>query len=337
MVSGEAGIGKTRLLEELTESAVELGHLTLVGRAAEYERELPFGLVIDAVDPYLESLESQAYERLARDGVEDLAGIFPALRGLGGKAEEPVSATERFRIHNSVRDLLERLAARQPILFVLEDVHWADGASLELITHLIRRPPQAAVTLALSFRTGQVDRAAVKAVADRPPESVTVVELGPLDAQQSAALLSRSNGANVAYVQRESGGNPFYLLQLADAGVTAAAARPGICEWPHERARRGQRSDRQRACRALPAGASHGRDRGGHRRPLRGRLWPKRSPSRTMPSSLRRLMSSPPASSSGPGIRQGASPSATRWSGRRSTRAPRQARRCRCIGRWLDC
>jgi len=237
VVSGEAGIGKTRLLEELTEAAVELGHLTLVGRAAEYERELPFGLVIDAVDPYLESLESQAYERLARDGVEDLAGIFPALRGLGGKAEEPVSATERFRIHNSVRDLLERLAARQPILFVLEDVHWADGASLELITHLIRRPPQAAVTLGLSFRTGQVDRAAVKAIADRPPASVTVVELGPLDAEQSAALLSRSNGSsangvNTAYVQRESGGNPFYLLQLAEAGVTAPTQTQGVATGP---------------------------------------------------------------------------------------------------------
>ena len=232
VVSGEAGIGKTRLLEELTEAAVELGQLTLVGRAAEYERELPFGLVIDAVDPYLESLESQAYERLARDGVEDLAGIFPALRGLGGKAEEPVSATERFRIHNSVRDLLERLAARQPILFVLEDVHWGDGASLELITHLIRRPPQAAVTLALSFRTGQVDRAAVKAIADRPPGSVTVTELGPLDPEESAALLSRSNGANVAYVQRESGGNPFYLLQLAEAGVTSAPLPRGTATGP---------------------------------------------------------------------------------------------------------
>ncbi len=48
---------------------------------------------------------------------------------------EPATATERFRIHNAVRELLERLAARQPILFVLEDLHWADGASLELITH----------------------------------------------------------------------------------------------------------------------------------------------------------------------------------------------------------
>ena len=147
MVSGEAGIGKTRLLEELTEQAAEAGHLTLVGRAAEYERELPFGLVIDAVDPYLAALDSQAYERLARDRVGELASVFPALHGLGDAVQEPATATERFRIHNAVRELLERLAARQPILFVLEDLHWADGASLELITHLVRRPPQAAVTL----------------------------------------------------------------------------------------------------------------------------------------------------------------------------------------------
>ena len=167
VVSGEAGIGKTRLLEELTERAAEVGRLTLVGRAAEYERELPFGLVIDAVDPFLESLDSQAYERLARDRVGELASVFPALHGLGEAVREPATATERFRIHNAVRELLERLAARQPILFVLEDLHWADGASLELITHLVRRPPQAAVTLALSFRTGQADPAMLRSIQDR--------------------------------------------------------------------------------------------------------------------------------------------------------------------------
>ena len=105
VVSGEAGIGKTRLLEELTERAAEAGRLTLVGRAAEYERELPFGLVIDAVDPFLGALDSQAYERLARDRVGELASVFPALHGLGDAVHEPATATERFRIHNAVREL----------------------------------------------------------------------------------------------------------------------------------------------------------------------------------------------------------------------------------------
>jgi len=232
VVSGEAGIGKTRLLEEITERAAEAGHLTLVGRAAEYERELPFGLVIDAVDPYLEALDSQAYERLARDRVGELASVFPALHGLGEVAQEPATATERFRIHNAVRELLERLAARQPILFVLEDLHWADGASLELITHLVRRPPQAAVTLALSYRTGQADAAMLRSIQDRSGGAVTTIELKALELEDSARLLG-SEAGDVEGLQRESGGNPFYLLALAHgdgspAGVPADGHALGI-------------------------------------------------------------------------------------------------------------
>ena len=246
VVSGEAGIGKTRLLEEITEQAAEAGHLTLVGRAAEYERELPFGLVIDAVDPYLEALDSQSYERLARDRVGELASVFPALHGLGEVVQEPATATERFRIHNAVRELLERLAARQPILFVLEDLHWADGASLELITHLIRRPPQAAVTLALSFRAGQADPAMLRSIQDRSEGAVAQIELRALELEDSARLLEETvrahsagrvlaagRAGDLAALQRESGGNPFYLLALAHGnggpgGATADGHALGI-------------------------------------------------------------------------------------------------------------
>jgi DNA-binding NarL/FixJ family response regulator len=217
VVSGEAGIGKTRLLEELTEQAAEAGHLTLAGRAAEYERELPFGLVIDALDPYLEALDSQAYQRLVRDRVGELASVFPSLHGLGEVVKEPATATERFRIHNAVRELLERLAARQPILLVLEDVHWADGASRELITHLIRRPPQAEVTLALSFRSGQADPAILRPMHERAERAVVAIELAPLELTDSARLLGAAREVDVAPLQRECGGNPFYLLQLAQS------------------------------------------------------------------------------------------------------------------------
>lgn len=219
VVTGEGGTGKTRLLEALVERAAGAGHTTLVGRAADYERELPFGLVIDALDPYLDTLDAHAYERLLRDRVGELASVFPALRGLGDVVSEPATATERFRIHRAVCELLERLAVRGPILLVLEDVHWADGASLELISHLVRRPPQAAVTLALSFRTGQVDAIVTGSIEDR--HDATALELGTLTLEDAAQLVGRP-ASEVTALHRASGGNPFYLLALARHGSALA-------------------------------------------------------------------------------------------------------------------
>ena len=93
--------------------------------------------------------------------------MFPALRSLERAAPGPTTAAERFRAHHAVRDLIERLAGPQPLVLVLEDLHWADGASIELVSHLLRRPPQAPVLVAGSFRTGQADRGLEQ--PSRPP------------------------------------------------------------------------------------------------------------------------------------------------------------------------
>jgi len=83
MVEGEAGIGKTTLLEELAHVANERGCLTLEGRASEFDQGLPFGLFTDALDAYLDSLDPQAMGRLAMDRLGALAAVF-LLGGLGG-------------------------------------------------------------------------------------------------------------------------------------------------------------------------------------------------------------------------------------------------------------
>jgi hypothetical protein len=75
-LAGEPGAGKTRLLAELAAGAEDRGLLTLWGRAAEFEQELPFGLVVDAFDAYLESLDPRTYDRLAADGLEELGSVF---------------------------------------------------------------------------------------------------------------------------------------------------------------------------------------------------------------------------------------------------------------------
>jgi DNA-binding NarL/FixJ family response regulator len=220
VVSGEAGIGKTRLLEELANLAAARNCLVLEGRAAEFERELPFGLLTDALDAYLKSLDERALERLAMDRLGALASVFPSLRGLDGAVDYPVSAAERFRVHHAVRELIERLAARRPVVLILDDLQWADGASLELIAYFLRRPPQAAAMVGMAVRTGQGDPAVVRAIgALQLAGALRTVELGPLPLESVKDLVAGVEGVDVEELHHQSGGNPFYALQLARAGT----------------------------------------------------------------------------------------------------------------------
>ena len=228
VVSGEAGIGKTRLLEELAEIAAGSGCLTLEARAAEFERELPFGVLTDAFDAYLKSLAERALDRLAMDRLGALAAVFPSLGALDEAVDYPVSAVERFRVYHAVRDLIERLAARSPLVLILDDLQWADGASLELIAYLLRRPPQAEVMVVMALRTGQADPSVVKAIADiQRSRVVQMIELAPLTKESVRQLLREAGDLDVERLHRESGGNPFFALQLArtaPADANGAAA-----------------------------------------------------------------------------------------------------------------
>jgi ATP/maltotriose-dependent transcriptional regulator MalT len=215
-VTGEPGIGKSSLLAELLRRAEQRGCLALRGSAAEFERDLPFGLIIDALDEYLESLAPSAFHSLGTETLAELGGVFPALRSLDPGSDEPTTSAERHRAYHAARELMERLAVKQPLVLVLDDIHWADGASLELASHLFRRPPRARVVLAVALRRGQVDHA-TQAVMDstlRGSESVHSIALGPLVPADAQVLTGLADQAEAECVYRRSGGNPFYMLEL---------------------------------------------------------------------------------------------------------------------------
>jgi DNA-binding CsgD family transcriptional regulator len=217
-VGGEPGIGKTRLLAELLARAGDRGCLALHGSAAEFERELPFGPVVDAVDEYLESLDPHVFQRLASEDLGELAAVFPALRSLDPGSDQPTTAAGRFRTHRAVCGLLEQLASRQPLVLAIDDLHWADGASLELAAHLLRRPPHAAVMVAATFRRGEVDRVLTRSLQRGVRGTVSRIDLGPLPRAQAQALVGRTGAAEYERLYEASGGNPFYLLELARMG-----------------------------------------------------------------------------------------------------------------------
>jgi DNA-binding CsgD family transcriptional regulator/tetratricopeptide (TPR) repeat protein len=230
VIAGEPGIGKSFLLADLARRADTRGCLVLEGRAAELERELPFGLVVDAFDAYLESLDARAFGRLGADDLGELGTVFPSLRALDPGSDPPSTVTERFRAHRAVRELIERLAARQPVVLTLDDLQWSDGASAELIAHLVRRPPEAAVMVAATMRTGRTDATLAGAIeAAARAGDLTQVALGPLDPDAAAKLVEPGGDGDRLY--RESGGNPFYLLALARTHGDGTSARVEAPSW----------------------------------------------------------------------------------------------------------
>jgi len=135
-VVGEPGIGKTSLMERLQATAGEREWLVLAGRAAEFERELPFGVLVDALDDHLASLDHRRVERVGGERLAELAAIFPALDGPA--VGDGALLAERYRAHRAIQELLDGLAVGRPLLLVLDDLHWADPDSLLLLRHLAR-------------------------------------------------------------------------------------------------------------------------------------------------------------------------------------------------------
>jgi DNA-binding NarL/FixJ family response regulator len=228
---GEPGVGKTRLIRELIARAEQRGHLVLSGSASELEQNLPFSVFVNAVDEYVESLELTRLRTLDDDVQAELARVFPSLSALAG-AQTVAAQHERYRSHRAVRELLHRLAERKPLVLVLDDFHWADSASVELLSALLRRPPAAAVLITLATRPHQVSHALAGALQHaHREEALTRITLGALSLAQARELLGEGFDATQASVLYEdSGGNPFYLEQLARALKPAAGATSDVAD-----------------------------------------------------------------------------------------------------------
>ena len=133
--------------------------------------------------------------------------------------ERSAAADDRYRAHRAVKTLLEALAEEHRLVLVLDDLHWSDDASLELIGALLRRGLDRPVLLALAYRPGQAPQRLLAALAGA---DVTELRLAPLSEAQSVTLLGEATGAGeAAALYRNSGGNPFYLEQLVRAGPAA--------------------------------------------------------------------------------------------------------------------
>jgi DNA-binding CsgD family transcriptional regulator len=222
VVGGEAGVGKSRLLDEFLVGARLAGARVLVGGCAELgEDGLPFTPVVAALRSLLHDLAPDRIDELLGAGRDDLARLLPEL---GDSDPGPfLGELSRGRLFEILVDLVERLGREQPLILVLEDLHWADRSTRELFGFLARTLRSSAVLLIATFRSDELHRGhplrAFVAELDRV-RTVDRFELPRFDraevVEQLTGILGGAPESSLAEkVFSRSEGNAFFVEELA--------------------------------------------------------------------------------------------------------------------------
>ena len=236
LVSGEPGVGKTRLTSELARAAHEDGAWVLAGRCDE-NISAPFAPWIEILRHLLAHAPTELLTAHVERHGGELTRLVPELARRVDDVPEPRTLdpeTEQLALFDAAVDLIDAIAADAPALVVLDDAHWADSSSLGLLRHLVRRlRPEAAVLVVVTYRDTDVDRAhplaAMLGDLRREPR-VERYALRGIDEAGMRALLVAAGGElddmTIAFAEmlvRETEGNPFFvgevLLHLVETNV----------------------------------------------------------------------------------------------------------------------
>jgi DNA-binding SARP family transcriptional activator/DNA-binding GntR family transcriptional regulator len=228
LISGPAGIGKTRLTAELLERSGARGARVLSGRCIHLVGNgLPYLPVVDALRPLR---GSSAVEELA-DELHELPRLLPELTGRRAvPAAAPAGPDSRLRLFEEVLALLEHLSADGPLVLLLEDLHWADASTLDLVAYLAHTVDSRRILLVLTARSEAIEPGnQLHALATAP--AVAAMPLEPLgDAEIETLLSDCSEGSPspelLAGIAQRAQGNPFFARELLAAVRRGETALP---------------------------------------------------------------------------------------------------------------
>lgn len=229
LVSGEAGIGKTRLCEELARAARADGAVVVVGAAQTEEASSPFAAILTTLDAAF--AEHPALAGALGPDTRGRVAVPAAESGRLSWLEAAMPGVERQRMFSSVAQTVTTAATEHGLMLVLEDLHHADDGSLQLLTYLGRIAPYHRVLLVLSHRSEPLvpELAVLRSTLLGDPRctDLRLARLAP-DAVAdlvAAASAGRASKATVESIWRLGEGNPFYCEELAAATDADGSSR----------------------------------------------------------------------------------------------------------------
>jgi DNA-binding CsgD family transcriptional regulator len=215
VIEGEAGIGKTRLVQGIVDDARARDVAVFCGQAHPFERTRPFGVIAAALDLSRRSPDPRR------------AAIGALLAGQGAGAPARAAGDIQYRVVEEIVDLVETSCAERPVLMVAEDIHWADSASLLAILSVAKQLPLAALLVVVTARPSPLPAEVVRLLDDLEAGGARTLHLQPLKSDDVAVLarhvLGASSGPVLTAMLAKAGGNPLWamamLRSLADDGM----------------------------------------------------------------------------------------------------------------------
>ncbi len=235
LVSGEAGIGKTTLIRETASRAANRGARVVWGTSVDGDGVPGFWPWTQALNELVLGIGVQPSAEAAGEDLSLLSSIVPRL---GGEPRAETSARDRLLLMDAVDRFLTMIAATEPLLVVLDDLHWADESSVEMLEFLTRSPRLGPMALVVAFRREELGPG-VKARIVEMTSRVDHLELSGLDPSAVASLVGRLLGestdpSQLAEIHERTGGHPFFVRELAllageaDSSYVPTAVREAI-------------------------------------------------------------------------------------------------------------
>jgi DNA-binding CsgD family transcriptional regulator/tetratricopeptide (TPR) repeat protein len=240
-VIGEGGVGKTRLATAIAERAAAKGFAIIVGRAYAVETGIPYALFADAFLPILRSIPPATLQVMARGSIAELITLFPALRGEGLTAGEIAEEEMKPRLLDAFTRFVYKLAQREPQLVILENLHWADPSSLELLHIVARNASSHRLMLLCTYDDTRRDgNPILKSVEQslRSLDSLHTRKLAPFTAAETHELLQLQFDTDEVTVAEFAGrlhdrtrGNAYFIQETMDTLVSEGQLRQTEGRW----------------------------------------------------------------------------------------------------------